>query len=643
MINEREIFILKKIMDDFNVSLEDLCNLFGVSKRTIQYNINNINYYLSKNKMNKIAIKSGKLLINSRDEIEKFLILVGMNHELSKDERLKLVCLYSIFNEKGLNITYLSKKLNISRNTLKQDMGVMENYKFEYVHSKGYFLNMKNEDKIKFLDQIYNEKVLQEYIKEVLDFNLILKIESFIKEITELIKINTNEELYQKILITIYVLIKYPEKSKLNTRYVIEEDKKRIKKIYLKYFDKDESFEEIAEMLVGLSINPDLKSLVDESFLIKKMINYVSLEVNLDLTKDDILFDFLLSHIKVSIYRLKKNIMLKNTVYQQLILKTDPIIDIIENSVKEIENIFQIKFTEIEISLIAYHFKASIERVNIHNRKKVVLVCGLGYGTSRILEYSLKDKFDIDIVDVIPAYMVNTINISNKNVDYVLTTIDLENIDYIKINPLLKIEDFEKLDALGIKRRRDKILISELLDEIEENCQGLQRSKLEKILLNKYSNILTKNYKKESKFLNKIDEKSVIFLEKVRNWEEAINILGRNLEEKGSISKKYTDEMINLVKKFGAYVVIGNDIAIPHSKLDREVYKTDFSMLILKEPVKFSKEKEASLFLCFASKDGREHLEILSEFYEMILDENFVKKLKNTKNYNEIINLIDKI
>ena len=54
-----------------------------------------------------------------------------------------------------------------------------------------------------------------------------------------------------------------------------------------------------------------------------------------------------------------------------------------------------------------YHFKASIDRIEINNRKKVILVCGLGYGTSRVLEYYLKDHFDVDIIDVLPAYMIN--------------------------------------------------------------------------------------------------------------------------------------------------------------------------------------------------------------------------------------------
>lgn len=50
------------------------------------------------------------------------------------------------------------------------------------------------------------------------------------------------------------------------------------------------------------------------------------------MTEDTILLDFLISHIKVSIYRLKKNINLTNPVYQTLIWQNDPIINIIKSN-----------------------------------------------------------------------------------------------------------------------------------------------------------------------------------------------------------------------------------------------------------------------------------------------------------------------
>ncbi|CAM3184350.1 PTS sugar transporter subunit IIA [Streptobacillus felis] len=637
MVNEREIRILEKLLEESIVNLESICEYFRVSKRTIQYNINNINYYLSKKGFSKIGIKNGNILLSSKTELEQFLESIKDKEYINRDDRISLIYLYALYNKKGLNISNLAKKIDISRNTLKLDMNLLDGEKFEYIHSRGYFLDWPNNKKIEFLDEVYNKKSLQKYIKEVIDFDAMKNVEDFFKELSQSIKFNINEEIYQKLIITIYTMIKFPEKTKANNKFSLEEERNKIKVIFTEYFGIHPSFEKICEMLIGLSINPNLESWLDESFLIKKMIKQVSDKIRLDLTEDKVLYDFLLSHIKVSIYRLKKGIKLKNSIYQQLVLEDDPLLPIIKSSIIEMEEIFDIKFTEIEISLIAYHFKASIERMRTFNRKKVILVCGLGYGTSRILEYNLKEKFDIDIVDVLPAYMIDKVKFNSTSVDYIISTIDLENVDFVKINPLLKVEDYEKLDELGIKRRKDKVIVDEILDEIENNVTGVDRDKLKYILLDKFSNILVDSFKGESELIKALNKTSVIFKQSINSWEEAIDILGNNLVAKGSVSSEYTEEMKRMVNKLGPYIVIDDGIAIPHAKLENSVYETDASLLILKEPVDFGKGRKAKVLLCFSSKDNNSHLELLGDFYKLILNEGFLEEIDKLNTYEKLI------
>ncbi|WP_064580210.1 BglG family transcription antiterminator [Streptobacillus moniliformis] len=635
MINEREIIILEKLLEESILNLEEICEYFRVSKRTIQYNINNINYFLSKKGFSKIGIRNGNILISSKLELKEFLESIKDKEYISRDDRITLIYLYALYNKNGLNISSLSKKIDISRNTLKLDMNLLDGEKFQYIYSRGYFLDWTNNKKIEFLDEIYNKKSLQKYIKEVIDFEIMKKVENFLKTLSVSIKLNINEEIYQKLIITIYTMIKFPEKNNTSTKFSLDEEMGNIKEIFVEYFGSHSSFEKIAEMLIGLSINPNFESWLDESFLIKKMIKSVGDEIGIDLTEDKILYDFLLTHIKVSIYRLKKGIKLKNSIYQQLVLENNPIIPIIKASIVEMEEIFEIKFTEIEISLIAYHFKASIERMKTFNRKKVILVCGLGYGTSRILEYNLKEKFDIDIVDVIPAYMIDKINLNS--VDYIISTIDLENFDFIKINPLLNVEDYEKLDKLGIKRRQDKVLVDDLLDEIENNDINFDRNKLKNTLLDKFSNILVDSFKSESKLIKALNKNSVIFRKNVSNWEEAIELLGNNLVSKCSITNEYIDEMKKMVKKLGPYIVIYDGIALPHAKFEHSVMKTDASLLILEEAVDFGKGKKAKVLLCFSSKDNNSHLELLGDFYKLILNEKFLEDISRIKTYEKLM------
>lgn len=635
MLNSREIEILEILIQNPEINIDYLCEYFDISKRTIQYNISNINYYLFKSDLSKINIKDNRFIVQIK-EIERFIDDLKNSNYISKEDYNDLIYLYLIFNDNGLNISQVSKRLNISRNTLKSELNNI-NEKLEYIHSKGYYIKIDNSSKIEILDKIYRNSHLKEFFLEIIDGALIFKIEEFLKDISKKIKLNISSDVYQKLIFSIYCSIKYPEKS-LNT-FILNEDNEKIKEVFEKYFEGNAGFNFIADIIIGLSLNPNLESWLDESFLIKKMIKEVSDDIGIDLTEDKILYDFLLSHIKVSIYRLKKNIKLTNPVYEQMYINEDGILDSIRGAVSEMENIFEIKFTDIELSLIAYHFKASIDRTVTTNRKKVILVCGLGYGASRILEYNLKEKFDIDILDVLPSYMISKDIVDNKNVDYILTTVDLE-FDSIKINPILQIEDYNKLELLGIKRKKDKIELSDFIEDLNE-ISNFNKNELEKLLLNKYGNVFFKGFKTKSTLINFLTEDKVEFVDNVKDWQEAFNILGKNMLRHKSITQEYIVEMINMVEKIGPYMVIDDGIALPHAKPEHGVLKTDVSILIIKDGVMI-KDRKVYIMFCFSTINENSHLELLSDIYKLIMKDKFLKEILELKDYKQLIKYIEK-
>lgn len=636
MLNEREVKILEMLLTGEELTINKVSEYFGVSKRSIQYDINKINYYLLKNQNSKILIKDSKFIFDI-DSITKILKENAKSNDLIKDDRIDLIYLNSIFSLTGLNISSLSKIIGVSRNTIKSDMESM-NEKFEYDNSKGYHIIKNNNKKIEIFERIYRNRRINKYIDEVLDKDLISNIKEFIKETSNNIKLNISEDVYLKLLISIYCHYVFYEVNTVNSNLIAGNDYFIIEKIFDKYFSDKRSFNTIADILIGLSINSNLESWLDESFLIKKLIKYVSDNLNIDLTEDTILYDFLLSHLKVSIYRLKKNIKLSNTFYEKIDWDDENIIEILKKGLVEIEESFEIKFTDIELSLIMYHFKASIDRTEINNRKKVILVCGLGYGTSRVLEYYLKDHFDIDIIDILPAYMINKDISKNMNIDYILTTVDLD-FEAIKINPVLQIEDYKKLESLGIKRKKDKIVIDNFIKDLKE-IGDFDEIVLKKLLNQKYSNIFIDKLKMKNNLLEILNESKVVFKDRVNDWQEAISISGNILEKHKSTNSNYTKSMIYNIEKLGPYIIIDNNIALPHSQSMGNVYKTDLSLLILKEAVDI-KGRMAKIFFCFSTSDERNHLEILNDIYKLILRPNFMEKITNIDSYQKLVEYID--
>jgi len=130
------------------------------------------------------------------------------------------------------------------------------------------------------------------------------------------------------------------------------------------------------------------------------------------------------------------------------------------------------------------------------------------------------------------------------------------------------------------------------------------------------------------------------FLEDIFSWEESIRVAAQPLLEKGFITSKYIQDMIDNVNINGPYIVIVPGIAMPHARNEGGVIKTGVSFLKLKNPVLYPEEKAVNILFVLAAKDSDGHLDLISDLSSMLMDEDIMSKFRNAENENEIIELI---
>lgn len=128
-------------------------------------------------------------------------------------------------------------------------------------------------------------------------------------------------------------------------------------------------------------------------------------------------------------------------------------------------------------------------------------------------------------------------------------------------------------------------------------------------------------------------------VDSVNNWEDAIRLASKPLLNENTIEKRYVDAMINAVKEFGAYIVLTDYFAMPHSRPENGVNETSMALLIVKEPVDLL-EEPVNIFLVLAAKDNSSHLEALSSMTEIVGNEENIEKLKNSQTTEEIIKIM---
>ncbi|MDD3251334.1 MAG: PTS sugar transporter subunit IIA [Lachnospiraceae bacterium] len=133
------------------------------------------------------------------------------------------------------------------------------------------------------------------------------------------------------------------------------------------------------------------------------------------------------------------------------------------------------------------------------------------------------------------------------------------------------------------------------------------------------------------------------FAKKATDWRDAIRMCCEPLEADGSVEADYKEQIIASIEKFGPYIVIMPDVAMPHCQEGAHgVHRTTISFMKLDEPVSFEEgnpEKNAKLFFTLASCDSDQHLENMMKLSEVLMNEAVVEKLMEADGPEDLLRI----
>ncbi|MDN5342682.1 MAG: hypothetical protein PWP28_1557 [Oceanotoga sp.] len=682
MLNQRELEIIKFLIENKKISSEELSEKYNVSERTIRQNIKNINDFLNIKGLSKIYTKNSLYFMDTDQDFQKIQNIFYDIRLLTQNERLDLMELYLCL-EDSLNLTRISEELMVSRTTIKNDFNYLMqkllkyNIHFKYSQKIGYYIEG---NKSTLNDYIYNrlnkfckyfikdniedsfQNKINELFLEKLPKNIKISIKEFLKNIEKKLQIELTVESYKIIFLKI-ILIMLKKNCDIENRElyesflkdtqeykIIEKDIKILSKKIKYEFTKEEILE-ITDYIMGMTISHNndyfLENWIHVEILVKMLINTFNKMSEIDISNDKILFDFLIYHIKPTLYRIMRGLKLDNMIIEDFVIKETPVIEKTKKLIKIAEKNLKIKFPEEEIILLAYHFKAAIQR-NINKKNvRILLVCGLGYGTSKLLEKTILENFKVDIIDTIPNHKLQDALKQYKNIDIILSTININTKTekpIIKIDPFKENDVIEKLDEYKIERNHSKIKITEIFEIIESSQKIKNKELLAERLYKKYPNIFINNLKSNVKNIsNFINEQNVKIIQKAENWEDAIAKGGELLPLKGIKKQDYINQMQRIVKEYGTYIVFDEGVAIPHGSIEPELKNFVMSILVLKEPVYFPDGRSVNILFCFATNNKNSHMFFLDDLFYMMRNLNIREEFTKFKEEKQLINFIKKI
>ena len=674
MVKKRHFEIINLMINSKNeITIKDIADLYNMTERSIRYDINELNiFFKEKNRRDIIEINNNKLkILYEKKEIEKVIHKISIGeYYLSEDERIDIL-FYEIFLLKNeFILQYFSEKYGLSKTTIRYSLKEVDHIIQEYnltieMSNKGYKVT-GNEINIRK----YIINILRKYLKIIkgknIEYNPYMNIvEQFLsKKNIEFSKIlvgeilnktgkTVSDEAFETLQLFILTSILRNEKN-----LKIKEDAEN--KIFLlktsefikikEILKKIENIEEkdiyyfVDFFLGSYSYNPDysyflnwvlMESLI-EQFLVK-----LSRELKINLATDVILRKELLNHLKPAIYRMKNKFKLTESILKEVKAQYTDLYDKTTMSLKIISDFINIPFDEDEAAFITVMVQRAVLRNNssLLSKKdpRILIVCGLGYSSSRFLYENINSHFQVNIIDIIPFNQLESYNYLKK-ADIVISTLDfsLDGIDVITVNPIINENDIVKLKNYGLEERKNKIKLSELINFVKNISD---EKKLKKKLIKNFGENIYDDTKKEKdsgkSFVNLLSEENIKLNTGVKNLNELIEFTGQTMIDSGLVKKEYIKELKNQVAQYGKYILIGEKTILPHGQLLKNVKKTGFSLITLKEGIDFF-GSEVRIVICLASRHTEEHLQAILELNGYLKNSDFEKELLNKKTSKEI-------
>lgn len=142
-----------------------------------------------------------------------------------------------------------------------------------------------------------------------------------------------------------------------------------------------------------------------------------------------------------------------------------------------------------------------------------------------------------------------------------------------------------------------------------------------------------------------LTEQTVRVKVRVNDWEDSIRHAGQLLLDNDYIEASYIDNMVNIVKEIGPYIVLIKGVALAHARPEQGAKKIGLSLITLENPVCFGLEENDPVSLVFAlsAVDHDSHLDLIGELAQVFEHEENLEKLAACQTQAEVLALIDKM
>lgn len=685
-MNKRTKDIVGELLKaDQTITISDLASRFKVSERTIRNDLNSINDWLGENGLSLITLgNSGRIQYQPEiEEVQKFVLENDFySYKLSKEERKMLTAAILLSSSEYTTLAGIADMLFVSRVTVINDLDdvkayiARENLKVISHSNKG--LRVEGAESRKRRMLLLMNRTQQEYGQ--LDFagstlKRLLGIDSEEQVIIQKI-INEQEHANQSFLtddsfleLSLYLgillkrirqgeFVEEQKKTAHNPRYPMASGILKYLAQYCQIAVTEAEVLYLSILLTGLRYlkKDDFNSdIIKTQLITRQFIEAVSCSLELDFNNDYVFYENLANHLQ-SIFESSDIPFKESAVLQKILEKNRQIESAVEKNKGIIEKYIRRALTGAELTYIAVHICAAIERKkNKEVAFHVIVVCHGGIGTSQLLLERLKKHFNFQIVDVMSAHevkrirkdqadmVISTVRLPECELDSVVVTPSLDDADYLRVGHL--IDEMRSRKNLPPRTEKTKITARGLLNQIKPVLSRYEIGDRKRLWVELQETVMEYFGTEEdgkslfAPMLHHLLSADWIELDvECKDWREAVKVSAEKLLREGYIEERYIGAMIANIEENGPYVVISPGFALPHDAVDAGTRKVGMNLVRLKEPVLFGDEEAEPVryVCCLSAVDHDRHLKAFFHLVNLLQNPAFKQMLEISMSPKEV-------
>lgn len=650
MMDERTMRVIElMIKEDFYVTLDQLAKSQNISKRSVYNVLDEANRWLSIHGFSPIMQIRGKgYQLNKKEviDIQHQLFAIKTTQLYTVKERQAL-CLFALLtDQKGIMIEHLTRLVQVSRNTLFNDLKQIR----QTLNTYGLDLNFVIHEGYQITGDVIRRRSTYLFyyfsVKSLLEQLPYDEQNVFVFQQTEAIgAIYHKLKKIEKQLETQYVIGTLASLSYLiHIMLVIPQAQFELTTSH-EYLRKTREYQllqdtfpilptrEIEYLTLHLlgsrtQIYQERSDLPLLTSLAAELVDAFERIAAIQFTMRTTLIKQISSHLSISYFRYHYGIHHGNPLLEQIKEQYLEVFELTNRACDVIRIELEVPVSEGEVAFLTLYFNSYLRKSNYLSAQIVVdIVCPSGMATANMLRTEIENLHsNIHVRKVMNLIEFN----EQKEVStVVISTIGLDHPNTILVNPILNQDDRMRiLQRLHLKSTDTNVSnIDSIMVIISPYIAEHDRTMVRQELTQYFS--FCQNKGSHQNLLNMKDvmhKEFVRYRKQAASWQEAVHVASQPLIDNSIISPSYIDAIINATLKHGPYMMLEHGYMLAHATNHDGVNQLGLSFLKLKHAV-FYENRKIDKILVLAPVDQHQHLSVMKDILRILSDDMLPQRL----------------